>query len=116
MATPSQQGTALKTQSSPTFSSYVVVDGSWKVKDAVQHTETLDGASQTNNITFWNPGLDVTCEWVVKSASTPAAKGDVVSAGGTVSYLVLDVETSEYGGRPLKQSVTLWRRDSVTLS
>lgn len=115
MATPTQSGTALQVTATPTFSSFVVIDGTWKVKDTTSHVETMNGQSKTENFTFYNPGTEVTAEWTIKSGQTAAAKGDVVTGSGT-KFLVLEAETSEYGGRPLKQSVTLVTRESVTLA
>jgi len=116
MATPSQRGTTLKVQSAPTFSNFIVVDGTWQPKDATQVTETLGGDSRTANWTFWNPGLNIDTDWVIVSGSTPARIGDLVgAANGSVTFLVLKADDSELGGRPYKQSISLVVRESVTL-
>jgi hypothetical protein len=118
MPTPSQKGTPLKVTASPKFSAFVVEDGSWKEKDATEHQEFKNGESETENLTFFNPGIEATCTWVIKDASTPAAKGDVVAEASpsTRKWVVLEAETSEFGGKPLKQNVTLYSRESLTLA
>jgi hypothetical protein len=118
MPTPSQKGTPLKVTASPKFADFVVEDGSWKEKDATEHQEFKNGESETENLTFFNPGIEATCTWVIKEGQSAAKKGDVVSeaGGGARKWVVLEVETSEYGGKPLKQNVTLYSRESLTLA
>lgn len=116
MATPTQQGTALKLLAIPTFSNFIVIDEAWKPKDACGMEETVGGTSETANYTFYNPGDDISFEWVIKSAGTAAAKGDVVTDGAGGKYLVTDIETQYRGGKPAKQTGTLTVRDSVTLA
>ena len=114
----SQQGQQLVLTPAPKFANFIVVDGTWKQKDSMMHVVTEDGDSLTINVSFFNPGVDATGELVVKTAQTPCVKGDVLSetAPSTVKWLVLEVENSNYGGRPLKQAVQLMRKTSLTLS
>jgi hypothetical protein len=116
MAAPNQQGTGLIATATPLFSKYVVVDGTWKVQDALEHIETKDGASQSANVSFFNPGKNISCDWVVKTGQALAAKGDIVADTTAAKYLVLEVDNSDFGGKPVKQSVKLYQRDSITLS
>ena len=117
MATPTQQGTALKLLSAPTFSNFIVVDEGWKPKDTTQMEETLGGDSKTANFSFWNPGDEVSVEWVIKSAAAPAEVGQVITDGAGNKWLVgPGLETQYRGEKPAKQTLTLIARDSVTLA
>ena len=116
MATPTQQGTALKLLTVPTFSSFVVVDEKWEPSDTCAMEETIDSSSQTANFSFYNPGQEISFEWVIKSAGTAAAVGDVVTSGASKFLVGPGLKTSYRGGKPAKQSGTLIVRDSVTLS
>lgn len=118
MADPVQKGNELVAKPAPSFTNFVVVDGTWKEKDALVVVETLDGNSETHNYTGSNPGVDATCDVVIKKtdpATAPLKKMDVITTTETVprKFLVLDVENSDFGGRPLKQTLTLAHRTSV---
>lgn len=104
----SQLGTSLLRRSSPTFADYIVVDGTWKEKDSTQHERTDDGAGAVANYAFWRPGVDVSCDLVIKSTAQPLNKGDVLTeeAGGR-TYVVLECDLQNFGGKPLKQTVQL---------
>jgi hypothetical protein len=104
-----QIGTALLLKSAPTFADYIVVDGTWKEKDSTQMQRTDDGDSEVANYTFWQAGVDASCDLVIKSGEVALEVGDVLaeSSPGTRSFVVISAETSDYGGKPLKQSVTL---------
>ena len=119
MADPVQKGNQLVFKPAPTFTSFVVVDGTWRERDTTDMTVTKDGASETHNKTYADPGVDVQCEWVIMSGQTPAKKGDVVTSGGESparKFTVDDVETMDLGGKPLKQSVTLSYKASLQAS
>jgi len=121
MAAPIQKGPNLIAKPAPTFTKFVVVDGTWKEKDSLEINETKDGNSETYNYTGANPGVDATCEVVIKVLDpvvVPLAKLDVLTSTETAprSFVVLDVETGEFGGKPLKQTLTLAYRASLTLA
>ncbi len=105
----SQLGTALLRKSAPLFADYIVVDGTWKEKDSTQHERTDDGAGAVANYAFWRPGVDVTCDLVIKASAEPLNKGDVLteSGSGGRTYVVLEVDLQNFGGKPLKQTVQL---------
>ena len=116
MANPAQLGSGFVLKVAPTFLKYVVVDNTWKEKDNLQLEQSRGGDSNMVNITGWSPGTDCSCEWWVKEAQTPAAKLDIVQEQHLVAnvddgtgrkFVVLDVETNSYGGRKLKQTITL---------
>lgn len=118
MAAPTSQGTAFKKVNAPTFTDFVVVDGTYEEADAVDMLETKDGASDTANFSFANPGIRMKCDWVVKNASTKAAVGNVVTAtgAGAPKFLITACATKDYGGFRIVQSVEGIARDSVTLT
>lgn len=115
MAAPKQAANQLIAKPAPTFADYVVVDGTWREKDSLAVEETLDGNSESYNWTGANAGADATCEVVLKTGSDPLEKLDVlVSTEATPrKFVVIDVETMNFGGRALKQSLTLAFRESV---
>lgn len=104
-----QVGSGLLTKGAPKFTDYVVVDGTWKEKanDAMLRTDDGDGA--VYNYSGWRAGVDASCEVVVKAGEAPLAKLDVLAEAspGTRSFVVIDVETSSFGGSPLKQTLQL---------
>ena len=116
MATPTQQGTALKTLTVPTFSDFIVVDEKWEPTDTTGVEETIDGTAQTANFSFYNPGQEIAFEWVIKSAGTAATVGQVVTGSGTKFLVGPGLKTMYRGGKPAKQSGTLITRESVTLA
>jgi hypothetical protein len=105
----SQIGTGLLLTTAPKFADYVVVDGTWKEKDSTQIQRTDDGDGLVYNYTTWQPGVDASCDLVIKATKSKLAVGNVLaeSSPGTRSFVVLSADTSDYGGKPLKQSVTL---------
>jgi len=105
----SQIGTSLLRRSAPTFADYIVVDGTWKEKDSTQHERTDDGEGEVANYSFWRPGVDVSCDLVIKAAATPLNKGDVLTEEGSGgrTYVVIEADLQNFGGRPLKQTVQL---------
>lgn len=105
----SQLGTSLLRKSAPTFADYIVVDGTWKEKDSTQHERTDDGEGAVANYSFWRPGVDASCDLVIKADAAPLNKGDVLqeSGNGGRKYVVLEVDLQNFGGKPLKQSVQL---------
>ena len=105
----SQLGTALLQKSAPTFADYIVVDGTWKEKDSTQHELTAGGDGLVANYSFWRPGVDASCDLVIKADSAPLNKGDVLTeaGGGGRTYVVLEADLQNFGGKPLKQTVQL---------
>lgn len=105
----SQLGTALLKKSAPTFADYIVVDGTWKEKDSTQHERTDGGDGNVANYSFWRPGVDASCDLVIKASGEPLNKGDVLteSGSGGRTYVVLEADLQNFGGKPLKQSVQL---------
>ena len=116
MATPTQQGTALKLLTVPTFSSFIVVDEKWEPTDSTGMEETIDNTGTTANFSFYNPGQEISFEWVIKSAGTAAAVGDVVTGSGTKFLVGPGLKTRYRGSKPAMQSGTLIVRDSVSLT
>jgi hypothetical protein len=112
---PPQIGSPKIVQGAPKFAAYTVVDGTWKEKDDTQMLMTRDGDSKVNNFTFWSPGIDAQCDWVIINTEGNAAATvgevitEVVPEGQTArAFIVMPgTETSEFGGKPLKQSVKL---------
>jgi hypothetical protein len=107
-------GTGLVREVAPTFANFVVVDGTWKEKDTTMHERTDGGDGNVLNYSFWKPGVDATCDLVLKVGSVPLLIGDVLTetadpqAGATVrSFVVLDATKSNFGGKPLRQAVQL---------
>lgn len=115
MADPIQRGNVLIAAPAPTFTKFVVVEGTWKEKPALDITVTKDGNSETYNYTGADPGVDATADLVLKATAVPLKKLDVIVTTETAprKFVVMEVETSEYGGKPLKQSVSLQLRDAV---
>lgn len=114
---PAAQGTALKQEDVPTFSNVVVAHETWKSKSATEHKEFRGGAKgRTVNVTFANPGREVTCEWAIVDGQTAPKKGDVVSATGGEKYLIIECEDLGFGDGVRMQSVTLMQRDGLTLT
>lgn len=112
MSTPTQHGNKALQSNAPDFDSdgYVVDAGTWRERDNTDHEMTVDEASEPWNDTFNSPGVDATCTWSIKHGSTAAVKGTVVTDSGQSparKFLVLEVENFNYGGRTLKQNVTL---------
>lgn len=105
----SQLGTSLVKKSAPLFTSFVVVDGTWKEKDTTMHERTDDGSGSVVNYSFWLAGVDATCDLVIKAAGTPLNKGDVLTESGTGgrAFVVLEADLQNFGGKPLKQAVQL---------
>lgn len=106
-----QRGTGLLTKNAPKFAGHVVVRDTWKEKDATEHLRTDGGESERVNDTFFNPGVDVTCDVVIKKGESPVIlkKGDILTelSPGTRVFLVMDVDSSGFGPTPLKQSLQL---------
>lgn len=105
----SQLGSGLLNTTAPKFSDYVVVDGTWKEKDSTEHVRTDDGDSKVYNYTFFRAGVDASCDVVIKATKSALTKGSVLAEAspGTRSWIVLGADTSDFGGKPLKQSLTL---------
>jgi hypothetical protein len=105
----SQIGTGLLLKSAPKFTDYIVVDGTWKEKDSTQIHRTDDGDSAVANYATWRPGVDASCDLVIKAGETALVIGNVLAEAspGTRSFVVMDAETTDFGGKPLKQSVQL---------
>ena len=105
----SQIGTGLITKSAPKFSDYVVVAGTWSEKDNTQIQRTDDGDSAIFNYTTRNPGVDCSCDLVIKVGEVPCKVGDILAevTPGTRSFVVLAASASDFGGMPLKQKVEL---------
>jgi hypothetical protein len=105
----SQIGSGLLTKSAPKFANYVVVKGTWKEKDNTQMQRTDDGDSAVYNYTFFTPGVDATCDLVVKTGHDPITKGSVLaeSSPGTRSFVVVEADQADFGGMPIKQTVQL---------
>lgn len=105
----SQLGTALIHKSAPTFTNFVVVDGTWKEKDTTAKERTDDGSGSVANYSFWRPGVDVSCDLVIKSTGAPVNIGDVIteSGSGGRTFIVLEADLQNFGGKPLKQAVQL---------
>jgi hypothetical protein len=105
----SQLGTGLLHKVAPTFSNFIVVDGTWKEKDSTMHERTDGGDGLVANYSFWRPGVDATCDLVIKLGGTALNKGDVLteSGGGGRAFVVLEADLQNFGGKPLKQAVQL---------
>lgn len=119
MADPTQKGTTLIAEAAPTTADYIVVEGSWKETDALSVEDTKDHNGELINKTGCNPGIDAQCDLVIKATKTPPAKLSQLNftrADGTtvVKFTVVDVETSYMGGKPVKCSVKLEHRNSMT--
>jgi len=112
----SQIGSEVVQQGAPKFANYVVVAGTWKEKDTTDMQRTDDGDSEVYNYSFWKAGVDATCDLIIKADQSRLAKGSVLSESspGTRAFVVIDVETSDFGGMPLKQSVTLAYHNDFT--
>lgn len=106
---PTSIGTALLKKSAPLFANFVVVDKTWKEKDSTMHERTDGGDGKPVNYSFWNPGVDVTCDLVIKSTGAALNVGDVLTESGTGgrAFVVLQADLQNFGGQPLKQSVQL---------
>ena len=109
-------GTAVVHQVSPVFTNYVVVDGTWKEKDSTQMHRTDDGTGSVYNYSFWQQGADCSCDLIIKTGQTKLLKGDVLTETSTEtsegetsarSFVVISADLSDFGGKPLKQSVQL---------
>lgn len=111
----SQKGTALVATAAPLFSAFIVIKDSWRERDNTNVELTADDANGTINFAYDDPGVDATCDWVVKDGQTPAAIGDEVAEtnGDTRKFIVQSVETFNYGGRATRQSVTLLYKASL---
>jgi hypothetical protein len=105
----SQLGTALIRKSAPTFTNFIVVDGTWKEKDTTQHERTDGGDGLPVNYAFWRPGVDASCDLVIKAGASALNKGDVLteSDGEERTFVVLEADLQNFGGKPLKQAVQL---------
>lgn len=104
-----QIGISLLRKSAPTFPSHIVVDGTWKEKDSTQHERTDGGDGTVANYAFWRAGVDVSCDLVIKASGTALNKGDILTESGTGgrTYVVIEADLQNFGGKPLKQSVQL---------
>ena len=110
---PLQQGAQKVLQiASPLIAGVTIIDGTWKEKDSTVDKNYKNGASQTFLTAFADPGVDATCEWLVDVGTALFVKGESVTpTTDTVTtpreFLIMDVDNSEYGGFPMKQSVKL---------
>jgi len=79
---------------------------------------TDDGDSDVYNYTFWRPGADCSADLVIKAGEAALAVGDVLAEAspGTRSFVVISVDTADFGGKPLKQSVQLAYHEGFTPS
>jgi len=105
----SQLGTVLLRKSAPLFANHVVVDGTWKEKDSTMHERTDGGDGLVANYSFWRPGVDVSCDLVIKSTGVALNKGDVLEEidGDERAFVVIEADLQNFGGKPLKQTVSL---------
>ena len=107
-----QVGTGVLTKGAPKFTGYTVVKGTFKLKDDTDIMRTDDGDSNVFNYTGWKPGSECSCDVVLAADSAELAKLNVltelVPEGQTArSFIVIDAETADFGGPPLKQSLKL---------
>ncbi|MFZ4597820.1 MAG: hypothetical protein ACOYNN_04170 [Terrimicrobiaceae bacterium] len=111
-----QLGSALLISTAPKFSNYVVVEGTWKEKDSTQMQRTDDGDGNVYNYAFWQPGADCSCDLVIKGSNSRLAVGGTLaeSSPGTRTFVVISVDTSDFGGKPLKQTVQLAQHTGFT--
>lgn len=111
-----QIGTGLVIKPAPTFTNYVVVRDTWKEKANDEYLRTDGGDSAPANYTFWNPGVDATCDVVIKKGQVPLEAGEVLEALAPDSrkFIVLPSETSSFGASPLKQSLQLAYHEGFT--
>lgn len=120
MADPIQKGVQLLAKPAPTFEDFVVVDGTWREADPLAVEALKNGNSETINYTGSDPGIDAECEWVIKAGKAPAKKLDEVVATfpgavpTTKVFIVVEAPTQNFGGKPLRQSVRLEHRESMT--
>ena len=105
----SQLGNEVVVLGAPKFTSYVVVDGTWKEKDTTEMQRTDDGAGSVYNYSFWRAGSEASADVVIKAGADPLDVGDVLSelTPGTRAFVVTAASKSDFGGKPLKQSLTL---------
>lgn len=77
---------------------------------------TDDGDGEVYNYTFWNPGVDAQCDVVVKLGEDLLIVGSVLTGTGTDTraFTVVGVDTSDFGGKPLKQSLQLAYHEGFT--
>ena len=68
------------------------------------------------NYSFWRPGVDCTADLVIKAGEVAPKKGDVLTSTETSSrsFVVLEADISNFGGKPLKVAVQLAYHDDFT--
>jgi hypothetical protein len=117
MSTPTQQGTALLQVDVPTFTNFVIAADTWRPRNTTEVKPFRGGAKgRTVNVTFADPGVEVSCEWAVVANATPAKIGDVVTDGATTKWLVTACEDMGFGEGPRMQAVTLTTKLGLTLT
>lgn len=119
-----QRGNQFKVGGAPltlTFGSVTltVLDGTWKPKPLAETDRLRNADGETINRSAWDPGyqigVDVALPPDIDFADIPKI-GDVfnVASGDWAgNYYVEDAPLSEFGGKPVKASLSLEKRDSV---
>ena len=110
MPTTTQLGNGVVIHPVPKFTTHVVVDGTWKPKDATTVLRT-DSGGEVYNYAGYLRGDQATADLVIKAGEAPVVlrKLSVLeeSSPSTVKWVVLEVANGGYDGSPTKQSVTL---------
>jgi hypothetical protein len=113
MSFPKQQGAVPALQTlTPVFANFVVLDKTWKEKDNTAMKDYKNGASLTVLSSFTDPGADVTCTIILNAAAALIVKGSSLTpttdiVGTPRTFLVVDVDTDEFGGDPCQQHLKL---------
>jgi hypothetical protein len=110
---PLQQGSTKALQiAAPIFANVVVQEDTWKEKDSTRDKDYRNGASLTYLTAFADPGVDAACEWVVNVGQALYVKGQSITpttdtVASPRTFLIKDVDNSEYNGFVCKQAVKL---------
>ena len=105
----SQLANGLFIKGAPKFTDYVVPADTWKEKPNTDVLRTDDGDGAVYNYTSWKPGVDATCDLMIKLAAGASAvpeKLDVLAAlaPDSRSFIILDFTVEYLGGKPVKLS------------
>jgi hypothetical protein len=107
MAIPSQAGAAMIVTAPPTFTNYIIQEGSWKLKEATQVSRFKNESSKTVNVTFTDEGQIYTCVLGQKTGASDVKIGDILTDSASKKWVVTDADVAPDDAARRIQNVTL---------